>query len=485
MLDDPQQKLTEPPQLLDAVVRAVRAVLRLFDDESARPAYVSRVGSVMPKTNKAGWPATVRVSLLASDDGPINWKRVLATARTPLLNITPEDVPELGEVISIAASGAVLGERLRTAIATTADESFRSDRFAQECLHLLAAVLSQLEGLTPLKDEHIRAAYRLVEQAEVADSLRYDLLVPLPLVPFPEGFALELEPGVRIRPLTESEQVARAPESPSIAEVNPYLLAAATHCLVLENRTVDNSMGALARSIRMSVEPVDLEIIELVCQTLHIALSTDVGYAQVCMSPIGWIDRWAPAVDLSTIQTYRRYPPRFERAGWNRKKATFSDERYAMVAVIYRGLSAGTRQARLAAQRLFQASLRSDSDDSLLDSCIGIEALLGEGRDELVHRMSLRAATALAAASRYHSPEVTYQLMKEVYKLRSQLVHGVSIKDRMIQIESKSIPATDAARYLLRWLIRAQVEAEPAWNPLALDRQVLEALRSLKVDSDA
>lgn len=473
---------SEPLQLADAAWEAARAVTKYVTGESTRPLYVSRKGSVSLTINRAGWPATVRASLLASSDGPINWSRVLGTRKTPIQNVTPEDVPELGKFIRIAASGTALGERLRIAVSTTSDEDHARERFAQECLHFLAAVMSQIEeGIAP-SEEAVKDAYRLAERAEVAASLDYDLLIPLPLVPFPDDFAMELEPGVRIRPLTDREQVARAPESPGVAEVNPYLVAAATHCLVLESRTIDNSGGAFVRSVQMSVDPADLEVIERVCQSLHISLAKDVGYAQVCLIPKDWVSRWGPSVDLSIVQTYRRYPPRFEEAAWNKQRVDLGDEKYSTISAVYRGLARGTRQAKLAAQRLLQASMRSDSDDSLLDSCIGIEALLGEGRDELVHRMSLRAAAALAAASRYHSPDVTYQLMKEVYKLRSQLVHGVSIKNRTIAVEFHTIRATDAARYLLRWLLRAQIEAEPTWDALVLDRKILGALGSLKVD---
>lgn len=484
MLDVPPTHPTSTTPLEAAVVRAVRRVLRFVNEEGTRPAYISRTGAVAATVNKAGWPSTVRASSVLSNDGPINWARVLDTVKTPLLNITPDDVPELREVIALVAADVPLGERLRSVVADIPDENRRENRFAQECLHLLASVLAQVNDSNAASDEQILNAWRLVANAEAAASLRYDLLVPLPLLAFPDDFSLALEDQVKIRPMTEDEQVARAPGTSSVAEVNPYIVAAATHCLILENRSVDNSPGAFVRSVRMSVETADIEIIERVCQALHISLSKGVGYAQVCLLPRGWVDRWSPSPSLSKIKTYRRFPPAFERAAWNRQKAALEDGDLALIERTYHGLSKGSRQARLAAQRLFLASLRADRDDSLLDSCIGIEALLGEGKDELVHRMSLRAATALAASSRYHSPQVSYKLMKEVYKLRSQLVHGVNIKDRMIQVDSNSIPATDAARYLLRWLLRALFESEPAWDPIALDRRLLAALETLRADGD-
>jgi hypothetical protein len=113
-------------------------------------------------------------------------------------------------------------------------------------------------------------------------------------------------------------------------------------------------------------------------------------------------------------------------------------------------------------------------EDVLLDACIGIEALLGEQHDELVHRMGLRAATALAP----HTMEAAraYDVLKKVYNHRSKIVHGTETTDPTIAIGEDKYSAKSVAVLLLRVLLRSHLASSPSWTPADLDTQLFKAL---------
>lgn len=107
------------------------------------------------------------------------------------------------------------------------------------------------------------------------------------------------------------------------------------------------------------------------------------------------------------------------------------------------GLRSAKPNIRLATRRLSLAALRNADDDRTVDACIGLEALLGEGRDELSHRLALRAATALGTrSSNPFNAQATYDLMKKVYVHRSAVVHGTSgEKSKIITMDGKGRPS--------------------------------------------
>lgn len=79
---------------------------------------------------------------------------------------------------------------------------------------------------------------------------------------------------------------------------------------------------------------------------------------------------------------------------------------------------------RTAAARLMQSWHRERfSHDTIVDLCIGIEALVGAGSNELVTRISLRAAAMLGSIGWQPSSE-TAKAVKDIYAYRSQVVHG-------------------------------------------------------------
>jgi hypothetical protein len=170
----------------------------------------------------------------------------------------------------------------------------------------------------------------------------------------------------------------------------------------------------------------------------------------------------------------RKYPVATNERGWLRQHEPVSADALGRLPAVYAALRSTDRRAQLASRRLAQTAQRTLRDDVLIDACIGIEALLGEEHAELVHRMSLRAATALSAVG--WRPATAAEMLKKVYGYRSALVHGDLPKKQTITIEGNAYSPSSTAVFMLRVLLDAHLSSTPPWTPSSLDAALFEAL---------
>lgn len=217
---------------------------------------------------------------------------------------------------------------------------------------------------------------------------------------------------------------------------------------------------------------------DLVLEAMCIATHVEVGYAQVLRWPVGWADRWTHDLPpLTAIATVRRYPYSFDE-GWEATPTLIDRESIIRVPGLVASLRSAPANIRIASRRLSTAELRGSPDDRTIDACIGLEALLGEGRDELSHRLALRAATALAtrSASPANASSV-YQLVKKVYSHRSAVVHGTDAnKTRRVSWQDNTYPTSTIAVILLRELLIDVLARTEGWTAKSLDDALLGAL---------
>ena len=113
-----------------------------------------------------------------------------------------------------------------------------------------------------------------------------------------------------------------------------------------------------------------------------------------------------------------------------------------------------------------------------VDACIGLEALLSRETTELAHRLSLRAAAALASrATAPRDATRVYNMMKTVYSHRSAIVHGASnFKYRYVQLNGEKKETSYVATILLRELLLDLLERIDPWTPETLDETILRSL---------
>jgi hypothetical protein len=468
------------PELSTAVVDAVVALRVYIAEHGSDFGYISTYNVPNYKVNEAGWPAVVSPSY--SGDGSTSyrsWLSMVGLSRNTSVHITPQEVSELQRVIDVVQADVPLALRLAWYAEHAKSDEGRQAAFAMAALELVTDILGRAEALDEYDRVTLQELYLQREKALLADELRGDLLFPIALTQFELDEPLTVCPGISIEPLDEPTQRARATNIHGADEVNPYLVAAATHAIVLQDVAVSNADGPTPRQVRLIANPPSLAQADMVCQALAIVADREVGYAQVVLRPIGWADRWKGDLPPNeNLGTMRRFPSDMTDRGWWGKGIQIGAESLQKLPTVFRRLEQTSARGKLAARRLAQSALRDADDDVLLDACIGLEALLGDGRDELAHRMGLRAATALADDGA--DPKRVYSMLKQVYDHRSKIVHGNEPKRAHIKVGDRDLPPAAAAVFLLRRLLRSHLAADPPWTPADLDDRLLTSLESVR-----
>lgn len=224
--------------------------------------------------------------------------------------------------------------------------------------------------------------------------------------------------------------------------------------------------------------------IERFFTALRICAGLYTGFAQIRIRPLGWSAGWVAALPpVIKGATGRRYPPWFDNWGWLRTPPpAVTKDQLADAAEVDTQLGSAPAQLALAGRRLSAAMLREQEDDAIIDLCIGLEAALGDqSRTEITHKLTLRTAAVLAAATGAEPVEV-FGHVKGVYDYRSAVVHGTKPekKRELATSDGANRLAVDAAEDFLRGVLRALL-ARPEWRkPRTVDDElVVSALASL------
>jgi len=456
---------------------AVMACASAADAYLARGGWAPRWRLATVDTFASGWPNLSRPFGASRDSAPVQHARLFGQTRGQLVPISYDDVPELVTLIEHVRHDDLLAPRV---IPDWVDR----DEFAEQMLKFQVArlplsLLDRARALRVSGNDALLALYLERERAWLADPLPVEYVLPLALTALRLDEPLQIAEGIRIDPLRALLQAARAPESRSGVDAVPSpVVDAATHAIVLTGREIDNP-GVAARMFSRRADPLPaLEDADLVCEALRVLAPADVGYAQVLRRPVGWADDWEhdlPPVDR--LATLRRYPERFDDYGWLTEPSPIDAAIVARLPSTAVALRDARPAIRLASRRLSLAALRDSDEDRTVDACIGLEALLGEGQTELKHRLSLRAATALAGSPTALDPKVVYELMRKVYDHRSAVVHGSgSAKNETVRVGERNVPAADVAVILLRNLIDELLERPRL--PAELDAELLDRLRT-------
>jgi hypothetical protein len=381
----------------------------------------------------------------------------------------PSDVPELEQAIDFILGEPDLRSRI-SGFGTSVDDPETSKTLtALDVIRVVTTIAERSEAT----GQDVRDVYIEHERALLATTLMADVVVPIALVRFELDEPLHLGNDVWAEPLDELTQRARAVDINN--SVNAYLVSAATHAIVLRNREFDNSRGPLMRRVTLNANPPFGDEIDEAFQALEIATDQRLGYVQVALRPHGWGYRWLgdlPPIESITT-SLSRLPTELADHGWNSDPIQIGGDALEEAPRIFFSLRSTNARGKLAARRLFQSSLRSASEDALLDACIGIEALLGEQHDELVHRMGLRASVALAGQM---DATLRYDILKKVYGHRSKIVHGTEQKNSTINIRGDDWSAKSVAVWLLRLLLQSHLAQTPSWTPADLDKSLFGAI---------
>lgn len=458
--------------VLAAVYGASRAADNYLEVEGWRPRV--RVASV--GRFESGWPHVVVPGSFASDDGPIRYSGLFGAYRNDFPPICYSDIDEFEALFTYVERNRDLCLRLWPFKGESEDIS--SGAIRNQIAALPLSIMDRARAIGQTTEQDYMCLYLERERAWLLDDLPVEYVIPITLTAFDLNEVLVIDTATRLEPLDEPSHVVRAIERSGVGSVSDVVVGAATHAIVVSGQKLVN-YGPGRRMIRTADESPSLVDADLVCEALRILADIDTGYSQVLRRPIGWTDEWIHDLPvLEEVRLYRRYPEIFDDYGWLRVGKPIGKELLDRLPTYVVAMRAAAPNVRLAARRLSQAKLRDSDEDQIVDACIGLEALLGEGRDELTHRLGLRAATALATRS--DSPldsQKIYDLVKRVYAHRSAVVHGTTTtKYRTVNLGAQRVSAARVAVMLLRQLLNDLLSESEQWTAKTLDLRLLAGL---------
>lgn len=443
--------------------------------------YVERADARTYAESDQGWPLVVGKSLFT--DGPPLWRSLFDAKAGRFSKILVNEVPALQEAMRSAVALAerdptfALGLDLNDRVKDPERRIFYAE---VEFLSIVGDILGRAEDLGVEGEEGLLELYLQVERGRFATTLSGDIVVPLVLTTFDTTEPVQLIDTYWLEPLGQSEHRSRALDRDGDA-VSPHIAAAATHAVVQRCVTFDNTVWPPAFLRGIDRVPVPLDTVHRILESIHIVTGKKTGYAQVLVRADAWVS-WSGWVgDLPHLwkaQSTKAYPDSFD-AGWLRPMEPISVAEVEELVEAIPALLNSPKNVQLAARRCFRSTFRADIEDEILDATIGIEALLSHGRDELTHRMSQRAAAALAGELR---ADAVYQLLKQVYTQRSQIVHGGTPKNSRVRFGDDEFWTNHIGVYLLRELLRNYLRAEQPWTAASLDTLIIERLGRVEVD---
>lgn len=442
--------------------------------ESGR--YVSRHSLPKFAVNEAGWPSVVaRDRIMTTNSDPVDWKRMFTLSSDSNPTVPVSEVAALQTFIDTMTELAPTNpgiDRLINPRPGMHDADVLRFRWLEiGALLQVECILGRAEALGLVDDNDLHKLFSQLETAHLNESLPGDVVVPLLLTQIDSADVIELTDSLRIEPLSNDMQISRAVIHQGVSSENPYLVAAATHAVVMPS--VDLPVGPYPG--HLNLESVDLGPIHYVLDCLEVVADGATGFTQVIGRPIGWASTWTHALlPLQGIFVAGEYPSSFAQAAWNRApKLHLHADQIGSVVSAHKVLLEAKPNVRIAARRSRRGGLRPDLEDELLDGAIGIEALLGNERDELTHRLALRASAVLADK---FDPVQMYRIVKHIYAARSKLVHGAQLKNFDLVVDGNSYSLVATTRYLLGELLR-NLLLDGEWTPEDIDLRILKSLR--------
>jgi Apea-like HEPN len=471
------------PDLWQITLPAVKAARAKGLEYVASGGYVA--GKNMPRyrVNDQGWSTTTSDDALSEfrKGAPPDWDYMFGPKRGSFAAIAVDEVPELRDAAEQVSQIALSDERFAACISFLAHAKQsveeRKGQIEFEYVRFVTDIVARAEAVGAASDDDLLNIYLRLERARFAEVLKGDLLVPLALTALDHPGVLQITDRISIESLDEATQQARAESAIYGGKVSAYVIAAATHAVIVKDVTIANTdWGRRRFGHDYSNLDVDLASVDRVIQCVHIATGYDTGYAQIVVRPTDWADDWVHDLPpISKIDTVHRYPDKFDSAGWISRWPRVSREDLQTVTQLYRAMEAVPANVQLAARRAMRAVMRTDDEDQTLDAAIGLEALLlgNNDRAELTHRMALRAAAALAPE--YPSAEI-FRLIKKFYEHRSAIVHGGNRKTGVIVIGEELYAPQEVGGYLLRVLLMNLLLAPVPWTPETLDTLIISSL---------
>jgi hypothetical protein len=442
--------------------------------------YVPRQSVTSYEENDVGWPQTTKDALgTGRNNGPINWSELFGLNEGLFTHILVADVPDLAEAVSEIGRRALEDHELMRGVSMLAPLMGPDEQRTQEkreqvefetIRHLIGTILNRADATGAETDDELRSIYLQIEQARFAKALTGDIIVPLVAVSFYAHQPVQIDENIWIERMTEDEHRVRAMPWIRQENISPYVAAAATHAVVLREVRFPNRVHSLSSSRELPPE-LSVDIAQTVAEAVYIVSERATGYAQILVRPDGWANSWMHDLpSLWSAWSGRAYPEGLDDRRWAREMNPINASKTDEIVRIARALRTAPKNVKIAARRCRRTTFRDDVEDIVLDTAIGIEALVGKEPDALTHRMAQRAAIALADEI---PPENTYSLLKQFYSIRSKIAHGETPKRWTVKFGDQEWNAASTGMFFLRMLLRSQLLATDGWDATTLDERML------------
>lgn len=471
-----------PNGVLDPVLyRLATVVVAEFDSVAA--AYLAHDGyKYVPKRQiqkvdkfDSGWP---NVSSYKSDTEMPAHGNLFGETEQTLQPLAYKDLTSMPALFAYIESNPDLYASLRVPNAEGKHTEVAEFMYRYTVTELPRSIYDRAMALgLPLHSPAVVDLYKARETSWLARELPYELVVPLLLTDLQIDDTFHIDADARFEKLSDDDLRAMFADY-DLSGVPQPLALAAKYALVVKMPPLTNT-GETALAFLPEPDP-DLTKVRSVCEALRIVSSASIGWARVFRRPLGWTHRWKDALPVFSIQhTSREYPAAFDDYGWLKKGGTVATDELDKLPAVVAAITNASAKAKLAARRLSMADVRDDTDDQLVDACIGLEALLGQEGAELSYRVAVRAAALLS--SKKDNPldaGVVFDLARKVYNRRSELVHGsVSGKHESFTFPNGTTMATHyLAVYLLREVLHERLLRVDNWKVEDLDALVLQKL---------
>lgn len=300
----------------------------------------------------------------------------------------------------------------------------------------------------------------------IQEQLDIDIYVPICLVTFDEDF-IKLSEDIEITRISEEIQQSRHNTCVYESINENDTAACATHMIVIHNYHLENSGHLSINSVAANYHQYPLHIIDDIMAALRIITGYTIGYCQLLMHPIKWIDGYhADLITLYGAKTHFINSKESEKGWLWLPVSKVNHEQIIELQKLYKTINeyeTGTKAKNLlfALKRFNRCLLRNEDDDMAIDATIGLEALLSGGtKGEITYTISNRIPIVfLYEKNDKYLPTNCRGIMRKIYNYRSKIVHGGAIKekDKYYEINDEKIEieriTVDFLRYTLLFIL--------------------------------
>jgi len=316
-----------------------------------------------------------------------------------------------------------------------------------------------------INDETLMRLY-LAQEAYLLESELYaDIIVPI--------HGVQLTKGYRFKEfsLVESTSEMRSifSQAQDVSPMDASQMGGFGWAMIIRNAPVDAEGHGYYFGAGPRQDGYDL--IKRFFDGLNIASPVSPWYVQLAVQPRGWIGYFERQHGSTFSFLFRDHMSRLANRhnfNWRLDPAKVS------AAHKYSGTLATCHSSvKVAAHRLMLAFDRGDSGDTIVDLCIGIEAILGAGFGETVHRICMRAAAMLLRAG-WTDAQSLYKAMRDTYSYRSKVVHGIPgpYKEEELRIDGEMVHAVRFATAALSSLLKLALSID-GFDPNMVDEDFI------------